>query len=415
MNKSDNSSEKTIPRLRADLDIIPSSYQGEKVFLVKDFLGLIPQPVLLRGLALQVIGLIDGIRNIQEIQLELMRLHGGVFIGSEDVEDVITQLDRAYLMDSQNYRLEKEKITREYAQRQTREAYLSGKAYPDNPAELDAYIRSILDMENDLSDALRGQKISAIIAPHIDLEIGKKIYAMAYQVVRDFSPENVLLLGTGHHLSESYFSLTTKDFVTPLGRVKTDMDEVKKLKDACPPEIIACQDIDHKNEHSLEFQILFLQHMFGDGFRILPVLCGSLHKDLHLHSKPGKIPGMTDFLSGLRHFLDEKPDSVLVVAGVDFSHIGPKFGHPEPARSMILEAKEHDRCLTDAICDGDVEAFWSEAQKQNNRYNVCGLSTLALLLELISGKKGHMLGYDFWMEDDTQSAVSYAAIAFPNP
>ena len=402
-----------IPRLRTDIEIIPTSYQGEKVFLVKDFLGLIPQPVLLRGVALQIIGLIDGVRSIQDIQVELMRIQGGIFVRSEDVEDMISQLDQAYLMDSQNYRIEKKRITQEYALRQTRAACLAGKAYPDNPAELSPYIQAILDSEKGQSDAGKREKIFAVVAPHIDLEVGKNVYAKAYEAVENLSPKKVLLLGTGHHLSESYFSLTEKDFITPLGPVKTDKDEVRRLKEKCSSEIIAPYDIDHKNEHSLEFQTLFLQHVFGNRFQILPVLCGSFHKVLMDYSKPAEIPGVADFLAGLRDFLGDEPESSLVVAGVDFSHIGPKFGHRETAMSMILEAKQHDQQLMNAICDGDVSAFWSEVQKHNNRYNVCGLSTLALLLELLSGLKGYLLGYDFWMEEPTQSAVSYAAIAFP--
>ncbi|UCE39764.1 MAG: AmmeMemoRadiSam system protein B [Candidatus Aminicenantes bacterium] len=407
--------EKKVPRLRTDIDIIPSSYQGEKVFLVKDFLGLIPQPVLLRGAALQLIGLIDGMRSIQDIQVELIRLQRGVFVRGEDVEDMISQLDKAFLIDSHNYRRGKKKIIEEYRQRQIREACLAGTAYPDNPDELAPYIQSILDTENGQPNTFGWEEISAIVAPHIDLDIGKKVYAKAYQVVKGLSPERILLLGTGHHLSESYISLTTKDFVTPFGQVKTDRDEVEKLKEKCSPEIIAPNDIHHKNEHSLEFQILFLQHMFGNGFRLMPVLCGSLHKEMRHYSKPEEIPGMSDFISGLRLYLGDrdKKKSALIVAGVDFSHIGPKFGHREPATSLLLEAKEHDSSLLDAICQGDVTAFWAEVWKENNKYNVCGFSTLALLLELLSGRTGCVLGYDFWMEEATQSAVSYAALAFP--
>jgi AmmeMemoRadiSam system protein B len=406
--------EKTVPRLRTDIDIFPTSYQGEKVFIVKDSLGLIPQPVILRGAALQVIRLIDGMRNIRDIQAELMSLQGGIFVSSEVVEDMISQLDRAFLIDSQSYRREKEKIIKDYMQRQTREACLAGRTYPDKPDELVPYIQSILDTENGQSDVLDQKGISAVVAPHIDLDIGKKVYAKAYQVLKGFSPEKVLLLGTGHHLSESYFSLTTKDFITPLGRVKTDREGVERLKKECSPEIIAPNDIDHRNEHSLEFQVLFLQHMFGENFRLMPVLCGSFDKVLHRFSQPGDILGMSDFISGLRLFLGGKDNSALIVAGVDFSHIGPKFGHREPATALLMEAKDHDRSLLDAICTGDGAAFWSEVRKQNNRYNVCGFSTMALLLELLPGSTGHVLGYDFWMEEATQSAVSFAALAFPS-
>ena len=404
--------EKKIPCLRKDIDIIPTKYQGENVFLVKDLLGLIPQPVLLRGEALQIIGLIDGRRSIRDIQLELMRLHGGVFIGSEDVKGMISQLDKAFLLDSHDYRQGKNKIIEDYTRRSVREASLAGKTYPEEPDRLSPYIQSILDLSEEDPDILEGRQVSALVAPHIDLEVGKKIYASAYRVLKGLSPEKILLLGTGHNLSESYFSLTKKDFITPLGRIKTDKDRVERLKKTCPPGVIAPHDIDHKNEHSLEFQILFLQHIFGNDFKLLPVLCGSFHRVLPRFSETREIPGMSDFISSLRLFLGEKDDTSLIVAGVDFSHIGPKFGHREPATSLLLEAKEHDRSLLDALCRGDGITFWSEVRKQNNRYNVCGFSTLALLLELVSDKTGYLMGYDFWMEEATQSAVSYAALAF---
>jgi AmmeMemoRadiSam system protein B len=407
------SMEKKVPRLRADIDIFPTSYQGERAFLVKDTLGLIPNPLLLRGEALQIIGLIDGRRDIQDIQLELIRLHGGVFVRAEDIEELISQLDRAFLMDSPHYRQEKNLIIKKYSQGLTRESCLAGTAYPKEPNQLAATLQSILDVENGKSDVLEGKQIAALIAPHIDLDVGKKIYAKAYQSLRWSSPEKVLLLGTGHNLQEFYFSLTTKDFVTPLGRSKTARDWVERIKKTCLPPIIAPHDIDHKNEHSLEFQILFLQHLLGKNFKLMPILCGSFHKVLHRFSRLGEIPGMPNFIDELRSFLGNEKDSVLVVAGVDFSHIGPKFGHRYRASSMLLEAKEHDRSLLEAISRGDAPAFWAEARKLNNKYNVCGFSAIALLLELFSDREGHLLGYDFWMEDATQSAVSFAALAFP--
>jgi AmmeMemoRadiSam system protein B len=406
--------KETIPRLRKDIDIIPTSYQGEKVLLVKDLLGLIPHPVLLKGEALQIIGLIDGRRSIRDIQLEIMRLHGGVMVRTEDVEEMISQLDEVFLLDSQEYRKKKSEIIQDYMQRSIRDASLVGKAYPEEPDRLNAYIRSILDLSEKRPDVLEGKRVSGLVAPHIDLEVGKRIYAEAYRVLEGLSPKKILVIGTGHNLSESYFSLTTKDFVTPLGRVNTDRDWVEKLKGLSPPGLIAPHDIDHKNEHSLEFQILFLQHIFGDEFRLLPVLCGSFHQALQRFSGLREIPGMSDFISGLLPFLDDEDEPSLVVAGVDLSHIGPKFGHRESATSLLLEAKQHDQCLLDALSQGDGASFWSSVQEKNNRYNVCGFSTLALFLELFSSKRGYVLGYDFWMEEATQSAVSYAALAFPH-
>jgi len=106
----------------------------------------------------------------------------------------------------------------------------------------------------------------------------------------------------------------------------------------------------------------------------------------------------------------DKGSEAFVVAGVDFSHIGPKFGHSFQASSLISEARDHDTRLIDTICRGDPLDFWAEAKRVDNRYNVCGFSSIACLLEILPGCVGQCLGYDFWEEEETQSAVSYAAI-----
>jgi hypothetical protein len=79
---------------------------------------------------------------------------------------------------------------------------------------------------------------------------------------------------------------------------------------------------------------------------------------------------------------------------------------------MLLETKNHDNLLIDAVCKGDVEGFWAESRKAKGIYNVCGFSAIACLLEVLSGVRGHLLDYDVWQEESSRSAVSFAAIAF---
>jgi len=129
-------------------------------------------------------------------------------------------------------------------------------------------------------------------------------------------------------------------------------------------------------------------------------------------SRPSEIPGMDNFLEALKLSAAEHARDTLFVAGVDFSHIGPKFGHDEQALSLLLETKNHDKLLIDAVCKADVERFWAGLREIKDRYNVCGFSTIACLLEILSDARGHLLDYDVWQEESTQSAVSFAAIAF---
>jgi AmmeMemoRadiSam system protein B len=403
------STESRIPKLRTDMEIFSTYYQGQKALVVKDTLGLIKNPVVLQGQILDFIGLIDGRSTPRDIQLELIRKRKGVFVSVEDIQLLLSELDSLFLLDSDYYRDTINKIFTDYNQKPVRGAVLAGQVYPDSIEALTKYLDSFFPEVPGVSADKSDKKVSALIAPHIDLSVGKKVYSQAYTAVKEAFPRTVVLLGTGHSLHHSYFSLTEKDFETPLGLVKTEKPFVRKLREASE-EVVAPNDIDHRNEHSIEFQLIFLQHLFGSDFSLVPVLCGSLHKALAAFSRASEIPGVNSFLSELKNLVEEKGSDVLIVAGVDFSHIGPKFGHSFQASSVIAEARDHDTRLIDAICRGDALVFWDEAKKVDNRYNVCGFSSIACLLEILPESVGQCLGYDFWEEEETQSAVSYAAI-----
>ena len=398
-----------IPRLRTDIEFIPASYQGERTVFVKDSLGLIEKPILLKGNVMEFLSLIDGERDIRDFQLELMRRKGGVFISLEEINKLLSELDSAFLLDSEHYHQEKERMITQYSLLEVRAASHAGNAYPAEPGELGAYLDSFFLEKK--SSRLNEKDVFALISPHIDLNAGKKVYARAYQEIENSTPQRIIVLGTGHSIQEPLLSLTEKDFETPLGLVKTDKDWVRKMKEV-GKGIICDNDIAHRSEHSIEFQLIFLQHLFGSDFFLLPILCGSFHKVLEEASRPSEIPGMDTFFTALRLTMTEYAADTLLIAGVDFSHIGPKFGHRQSASSMLLETKNHDKLLIDAVCKGDVEGFWAESRKVKGIYNVCGFSAIACLLEVLNGVRGHLLDYDIWQEESTRSAVSFAAIAF---
>ena len=400
-----------IPRLRRDVELYPTHYQGTSAIIAKDSLGLIQNPILLQGDIVGFISLIDGRRNMKDLQLEFMRMKRGILVSSEEIKSFILELDSAFLLDSDRYHQERDRIISEYSLLEVRTAFHAGRSYPAEPGKLRSYLESILNIDKANSLPLRGQKVIALISPHIDMEAGKKVYARAYQAVRHSNPQRIILLGTGHSLQEAFLSLTEKDYQTPLGRVKTDKVCVKSLKEA-GLGVIASSDIAHRSEHSLEFQLVFLQHLFGSNFSCVPLLCGSFRKMLEHVSRPSEIPGMENVLESLRHAVADCASETLLVAGVDFSHIGPKFGHREHARSMLLETRNHDKLLIDAICKGNVVDFWTKSRKARDKYNVCGFSALACLLEVIGDVRGYLLDYEVWEEEPTQSAVSFAAIAF---
>ena len=78
----------------------------------------------------------------------------------------------------------------------------------------------------------RKVKLLALVAPHIDLSVGGRVYSRAYQILRGRSPKTVIILGTGHQMAQDLFALSGKDFETPLGVAECDRAWVEKLKAA---------------------------------------------------------------------------------------------------------------------------------------------------------------------------------------
>jgi len=403
--------EAAVPRIRHDLEFIQTTYQGKPAVVVRDNLGLIPKPILIQGDALTLLGLLDGTFSLRDIQLALVRRRGGELVSLDSIGQLLLELDKALLLESDHFHSLRTKLAEEFLKMDLRRAALAGQAYPAKRAELKTYLDALLASAGQIPPGPPGTRVLGLIAPHIDLESGKTLYARAYKTVKELAPKTIFLLGTGHSLEDALFSLTEKDFETPLGSARTDKKSVGSLKRA-GKETVSASDFAHRREHSLEFQLLFLQHLFGPDILIVPILFGSFQGYLSKSSRPSQVAGVRAFLDVLSGLIAGAGREGLVVAGVDFAHIGPKFGHNRSAASLLREAKEHDRVLLDACAERNTEDFWAESRRVKDEYNVCGFSTLACLLETLPPAKGRLLGYDVWMEEATDSAVSFAAMAF---
>ena len=108
----------------------------------------------------------------------------------------------------------------------------------------------------------------------------------------------VVILGTSHYGEPERFGLTRKPFVTPLGRTGVDLDVVEGLFRAAPGAV-TMEDYCHAVEHAIEFQVLFLQHVWGAGVRVVPILCGPFARSTLDGRPPGGrragrgVPGRT--------------------------------------------------------------------------------------------------------------------------
>lgn len=370
---------------------------------VKDLVGLRDDVIALVPEMAALLPYFDGEHTIRDLQMVLMRQGGGRLVMPEEIERMVEEFDNLLLLQTERYREKKQQLKQAFFELGYRPLSQKG-AYPEKEEELRSALEKMIITGAEHIPAISGG-IHALIAPHIDLNVGSITYGKAYAAIRHLKPKRIIILGTGHAIDEGLFSLTAKDYHTPLGILPTDKESVIMLKNA-GKGVVAPDDFAHRNEHAIEFQILFLRQLFSATVPIVPILCGSFDRHLANACRPTDIQGVERFLKCLAELIDEE---TLLVAGVDLSHVGPKFGHPHPAAYYEQEFRAHDQALLTALCAGSVRAFWAEGKRVEDRYHVCGFSALACLLELMPDVRGQVLDYQIWHEMQTRSAVSYAA------
>ncbi len=392
-----------LPKLRNDIQIIPARIQGRQVLAVKDLAGLRRDVIGLAPEMAAFLPFFDGQHSPRDLQIALMRQSGGRLVMAEDIERMVEEFDKLFMLQTERYFEKINQLKQSFYALDYR-PLANCSEYFGNEEALNGMVENMIAYGAEGLPVIP-ERIRALVAPHIDLQVGGATYGKAYAAIRHLKPTRLIILGTGHALEDGIFCLTTKDYQTPFGGLPTDKEAVQLLRRA-GDGVVADDDFPHRTEHAIEFQTLFLRKIFPGPVMMVPILCGSMHRYFTESSRPSEIPEVGRFLACLAKLIDE---TTLVVAGVDMCHVGPKFGHPHPASYYEQEFNTHDHTLLDALCIGSVQAFWAEGKRVEDRYHVCGFSALACLLELLPGVTGQVLDYQIWHEAETHSAVSYAA------
>jgi MEMO1 family protein len=147
---------------------------------------------------------------------------------------------------------------------------IAGTWYPGTEdavrAEVDRYLASVP------ARALPGRLV-ALIAPHAGLRYSGPVAAHAYALVADRRAPSVVLVGPSHRMAfRGAAVFPAGAFETPLGRAAVDADLAEALL-AADPHAVRADARPHRDEHSLEMQLPFLQRLLPDA-RIVPVLMG---------------------------------------------------------------------------------------------------------------------------------------------
>jgi AmmeMemoRadiSam system protein B len=407
------------PRLRTDLEFFPVEHEGQRLLGVRDPAGYTRSVVLLPGALLGIVSLFDGQRSILDIQAELMRRHGE-FVRGEEIEQVIAALDEHGFIDSPRFADRRQAVDRAFLTAPARPAAHAGGAYPADPDELRRALDGFFTAPEGPGppaarspNRLAAPALRGLIAPHIDFHRGGPAYAWAYRdLVERSDADCFVIFGTCHAGMRDPFVLTRKDYATPLGPAVVDRELLDGLTTRVQQDCFA-SELAHRGEHSIEFQAVFLSYLFGGHrqFTIVPILASFAHEALARGQGPEDDPRVPRFLDALAETMATSGRRVVVIAGADLAHVGPRFGDPTPIEPEALQrVAQEDRAMLATVEDGDARGFFRSIAGDGDRRRICGFSPIYALLRTLGSGRGQVKHYGQW--PDPQAVVTYASVVF---
>ena len=401
------------PQLRSvETLIVPDLRHGQQLVL-RDTQGIAPGSACIPPSLVPILVRFTGELTCEEIAREAS-LELGSDVSTDLVMQLARELDDGLFLVGPTYRRARAKAERGFAEATERPASHAGGAYHANPHALKKY----LDEEclKKVPAAKLSGDLVGLVAPHIDPWRGALGYGHSYGALSAQLPaaaDTFILFGTSHAPMRQPFALCKKSFLTPLGSLEADVEALDGLAKKAAFDVYADQ-LNHKREHSLEFQVVFLKHLLGARkARILPILAG-LGEHQARRSDPRSDSIVEGFFEAIRELVASRPGRVVIVAGADMAHVGPRFGDARALGDKGREQLERaDRTSLAFALERDPSAFWSDVSHDLDERRICGLAPIYALLRALPETTGStLLYYDQTVDEEDGAIVSHAGVGF---
>lgn len=273
---------------------------------------------------------------------------------------------------------------------------VAGQFYEADAEELRAQIKSCFlhklgpQKLPEVNQHVHPRSIVGLICPHAGYMYSGPVAASAfYELAQDGKPDTVVLLGPNHTGYGSALSMMREGvWQTPLGKVEINTALADQIRQET--SVIEVDDLAHRYEHSIEVQLPFLQFLYGDTFKIVPICF--LMQDYESAVEVG---------GALEEALDAT--NTVVIASSDMTHY-------EPAK----KASEKDQAALKAVTDLDAKRFYDTVEALN--ITACGYAPITALITYANGAcaKAQLLNYHSSgdITGDHSSVVGYAAVSF---
>ncbi|MEG3594234.1 MAG: AmmeMemoRadiSam system protein B [Chloroflexota bacterium] len=387
-------------KLRSSLDPKWIEHDGKDFLYLQDPLMLSENSILIPAPLVPLLRILDGTKDINELQNSLQS-SVGLDLAIGKIQELLDQLDRAFLLDNSNLKKIVLETTKAYRDTPSRLMMHSGSVYPEDKDKAKEMIADFSEKNPMTSPSLDTGVLAGMLSPHIDFARGGDTYAATWQAaapsLQDI--ELVIIFGTDHYGSSSTITPTLQNYETPFGVLDTDTSVVNKLVEKLGSETILAEELHHRSEHSIELASIWLHaFMQNVSFRTIPVLCGSFYKYIENQEQPDKNLVIDQTINILSETMQDR--RTLIIAAGDLAHVGPVFGD----KIEMVPASKHSLGLHDdesiaAICEGDADLFLQISRLEADKRRICGLSPIYMMLKTIERAykkkpKGFSMGYD---------------------
>jgi AmmeMemoRadiSam system protein B len=416
--RENDESTPEFPRLRA-LSILPVRDGEQDLLLVTDPLGILPEPVALRMESLPLLQLLDGRTSLADLGAVMVR-------GSRDIRasgwirDFVAQLDRLLLLDSPRFETAYRGLRDRYHSLEIRQAAFAGVSYPADAESAGRFVDTQVAAAAELR-AQGGLSVPAadatprlVMSPHLDpRRAGPQIaLGMTELGIERREPLRIVVIGVGHTIWDAWFALTRKHFETPWGRISCDTRFVDAVAERLGDEAYRAEIV-HRDEHSIEFQTLFLARRFGERpITLVPILVGGFHPLLDDGRRPSEVPELETLIEAVRETERLQGGATTYVAAVDLSHVGPRFGDPRPDDRVRGETETRDRAALAAALAANAEGWFDAIAGGADTTRICGWGATYVALRCASPGAGRLLDYRQSPENDG-TFVSIASAVWP--
>lgn len=403
-----------LPRLRADLDFMPSPVPEKPGLLIRDPFHFSDATLIIPPHMVECLTFFDGQQSSLDLRAHLVRLTGDVNVSDLETH-LIDTLSEAGFLEDDVFRHRKQSVEQAFAAAPARLAQHAGSGYPEEAAELTGVFREYLDGAD--VPASPGTTLG-IAAPHVSPFGGIESYRAAYRALTPADANRTfVILGTSHYGEPERFGLTRKPFHTPLGSTMPAFSLIDELARNAG-DSVQMEDYCHAIEHSIEFQVVFLQHLFGSDIRVLPILCGSFLRSIYEGGLPEKSEHVQRMIGALGDMAAREGSQLCWVLGVDMAHMGQRYGDRFTATAdrgemTDIARRDHDRIAR--MEAGDAAGFWERVQEDRDDKQAelkwCGSSPIYTFLRAVPKARGQLKHYQQWNIDEA-SVVSFAGMRF---